>query len=75
MQITGTSSYIKVEINNKTVKIQGEMIIGGFIAYTNTIKTWEPPYDDIDIGESTKEEIIRVVIEKTRNSDFKIKFE
>ena len=44
MKITGTMSYIKVEINGKTVKIEGEKGIGGFIAYKNTIRNWEPPF-------------------------------
>jgi hypothetical protein len=37
MKIKGTSSYIKVEIDNKIVKIQGEMFVGGFLAYSDSI--------------------------------------
>lgn len=75
MKITGTSSYIKVEYNNKTVKIQGEKIVGGFLAYSDTIKQWEPPHDDVTIDESTKMELIREVIDKTKDTNYKIEFE
>ena len=45
MKITGTMSYIKVEIDEKVVKIDGEMIVGGFVAFKNTIKKWESPFN------------------------------
>ena len=66
MKITGTMSYIKVEIEGKIVKIQGEMIVGGFVAFKNTIKNWEPPYDN---------EIIDKVTNETKNSHLVITFE
>ena len=64
MNITGTMSYIKVEIEGKTVKIEGEKVIGGFIAFKNTIKNWEPPYENEIIDEKLKQEIIQKVITK-----------
>lgn len=75
MKIKGTSSYITVEIDNKTVKIQGEMLVNGFVAYADTIKHWEPPYQRIEIDENTKAKIIRDVIDETKNSNFVIQFE
>ncbi len=75
MKITGTSSYIKVEVDDKTVKIQGEMIVGGFLAYSDSIKNWESPYDSIAIDDATKSEIIKAVIAETKNSKFIIEFE
>jgi Immunity protein 74 len=75
MKITGTSSYIKVEIDSKTVKIQGEMLIGGFLAYSDTIKNWEPPYENVMIDDVTKAKIIKEVIDETKDSNFKIEFE
>ncbi|WP_139815884.1 Imm74 family immunity protein [Serratia proteamaculans] len=43
MKITGTRSYIKIEIeiDGRTIKIPGEMIVGGFVAYKEGIKKWE----------------------------------
>jgi hypothetical protein len=75
MKITGTSSYIKVEYKNKTVKIQGELMVGGFLAYVSSIKNWDWPDDDTFIDEATKSAIINAVIKKTENSYFVIKFE
>ena len=75
MSITGTMSYIKVEIEGKTVKIEGEKVIGGFIAFKNTIKNWEPPYENEIIDEKLKQEIIQKVSDKTKNSHLVITFE
>ena len=68
-------SYIKVEIQGKTVKIEGEKVIGGFIAFKNTIKNWEPPYENEIIDEKLKQEIIQKVSDKTKNSHLVITFE
>jgi len=75
MKITGTMSYIKVEIDGKTIKIEGEKVIGGFIAFKNTIKNWEPPYENEIIDEKLKQEIIQKVSDKTKNSHLIITFE
>ena len=75
MNITGTMSYIKVESEGKTVKIEGEKVIGGFIAFKNTIKNWEPPYENEIIDEKLKQEIIQKVSDKTKNSHLVITFE
>ena len=75
MKITGTMSYIKVEIDGKVVKIRGEKIIGGFVAYKNAINNWESPYDNEVIDDKMKQEIIDKVIDKTKNSHLVITFE
>ena len=75
MKITGTMSYIKVEIDGKVVKISGEKVIGGFVAYKKTIKNWEPPYDNEVIDDKIKQEVIDKVIDKTKNSHLVITFE
>ena len=68
MKITGTRSYIKVTFEGKTVKISGEMIVGGFVADKNSIRNWEPPYNDKSINDTEKQNIIDAVINKTKNS-------
>lgn len=75
MKIHGTSSYITVEFDHRTVKIQGELIVNGFVAYVDTIKHWEPPYDKEEIDENTKAQIIKEIINETKDSNFKILFE
>lgn len=75
MNITGTMSYIKVQLDGKVVKIDGEMIVGGFIAFKDSISKWEPPYEDEIIDDNTKQEIIDGVINQTKNSHLVITFE
>lgn len=75
MKITGTRSYIKVTFEGKTVKISGEMIVGGFVADKNSIRNWEPPYNDKSINDTEKQNIIDAVINKTKNSHMIITFE
>ena len=66
MKITGTRSYIKVTVEGKTVKISGEMIVGGFVADKNSIRNWEPPYNDKSINDTEKQNIIDAVINKQK---------
>lgn len=75
MKITGTMSYIKVEVDGKVVKIEGEKVVGGFVAFKDTIKTWESPYDQEAIDDKLKEEIITRVINETKNSHLVVTFE
>ncbi|WP_040214615.1 Imm74 family immunity protein [Clostridium polynesiense] len=75
MKITGTMSYIKVEIDEKVVKIEGEKIIGGFVAFKDTMKNWESPHDDDVIDDKLKQEIIDRVTNETKNSHLVITFE
>ena len=66
--------YIKVEVDGKVAKIQGEMIVNDFVAFKDTIKHWKPPYDTVEIEEKIKQEIINGVINETKDSKFKITF-
>lgn len=75
MKITGTSSHIKVEINDKVFKIEGEMIVEGFLAYSNTISNWDELNHNKVIDEDTRLDIIKAVINETKESEFKIEFE
>lgn len=74
VKITGTRSYIRVEMDGKTVKIPGEMIVGGFVAFKKAIKEWEKPAHEL-IDEETKEKLIREVVNKTKDSHMVIVFE
>ncbi|MFD0671932.1 Imm74 family immunity protein [Cohnella sp. GCM10027633] len=74
MKITGTRSYIDVVIDEKEIRIFGEMIVGGFVAYKDSIKVWDKPTGET-IDEDTKNDIIRKVTEKTKNSHMVIVFE
>mgnify|MGYP002544409252 CR=1 FL=1 len=75
MNITGTSSYIKAEIDGKVVKIAGEMLVGGFVAYKDSIKNWEPPFEKERISESVRQDIIKKITQETKDSHMVITFE
>ena len=74
IRIKGTRNYIDVYIENKVVRIHGEIIVGGFVAFKDTIRNWHVP-EGVPITEKEKEEIIVKVIEKTQGSHFIITFE
>lgn len=73
-KIKGTSDYIDVTIDGRVVRIDGEMVLGGFVAYSDTINNWlippEQPVSDLE-----KRDIIEQIIAKTKNSHMVITFE
>lgn len=75
MKITGTRSYILVEYDHRTVKIEGELTTTpAFYASIGSIKNWESPYENMPVTEEEKKEIINRVLEEN-NPEFKIIFE
>lgn len=74
MKITGTSSYVLLDIDGKKIKAQGEMTVGGFIAEKDTMKKFEPPYENEPVTESVLDDYIDEAVKKTKNSHMVIKF-
>jgi Immunity protein 74 len=74
VKITGTSSYILIEVDNKVVKVEGELLVNGFAAYTDTLKNWEPPHEKEMIDSDMKQKIIQEALDYTKDSHFKIEF-
>lgn len=74
IKIKGTKTYIDVYIDDKIARIKGEMIVGGFIAFKDSIIAWRVP-EGVLITDKEKRDIINEVIEKTQNSHFVITFE
>lgn len=74
IKITGTRSYINVSIDDRSMRIQGEMIKGGFIAFKDSIKNWILPVEK-PIDEYEKKAIIYAIEEHSANSHMVIKFE
>ena len=52
MKITGSNNYVKFDLENGyVIKAEGEMLMGRkFVAYMNTMKTWEPPHENEKIS-------------------------
>ena len=74
VKITGTNTYIDVELDGRTVRIAGEMIVGGFVCYKSSMKNWLVPENE-PLTEEDKKEIIQKVTEKTAGSHMVITFE
>lgn len=67
MKITGTRSHIRVEIDGKVILINGELTtIPAFYADIKSIKNWEPPYENEEITEEEKAELIRKITEESQ---------
>lgn len=77
MILGGTRSYIRVSIFNKVMKINGELLMNGhgFVAYKDSIASWEHPDEDKAISEEMKDQIIAHVLEESKESNMKIEFE
>lgn len=74
MKITGTRTYIDVEDEGRVIRIQGEMIVGGFVAYKRSMTKWKVPENE-PVTEEEKINIIDKVIKKTNGSHMVITFE
>lgn len=75
VKIRGTPFYIRVSLDGRTVRIPGEQVSGGFIAFADGIAVWDMP-KDIPVTEEEKQQIIAAVEEKTKDSSFmQIRFE
>ncbi len=75
MKITGTSSYIKIEIENNLLIVKGERLINGFLAYSDTLLKYEPPFDKEIISLDEKVKLINLIIEEGEKNNFIIEFE
>ena len=73
-KITGTNTYIDVELDGRTARIAGEMIVGGFVCYKSAMKKGRIPEKE-PLTEGDKNEIIQKVTEKTVGSHMVITFE
>lgn len=57
---------IKVELNDKSLLITGELTINKFYADISSIKKWESPFEEEVITENQKKEIIKVMEEYSK---------
>ncbi|MBS6510695.1 MAG: hypothetical protein KH334_03245 [Clostridiales bacterium] len=65
---------MEVEMDDgRIVKIDGELLIGGFAANSNSIREWKKPAG-VPIDEETKAYIIEKVLEKSKEDTCYMKF-
>jgi hypothetical protein len=74
MKITGTSSYIILDIDGWKIKTEGEMVIGGFYAEIKSMQQFEPPYEKVPLTDEIKQKYIDEAITKTAGSHMVIHF-
>ena len=73
--IKGKRDYIDVYlVDGRVVRIMGELVHGGFIAFEDTIREWKVPDGEI-VTEEEKQEIMDAVVDKTKGSHMVIEFE
>lgn len=76
MKITGLSSHIKVhDFEGKSMVIEGEMIVNGFVAYKSSMTHWEEPNRHLNVSDEDRNRLINAVIEESKNKGFSIEFE
>lgn len=77
MKITGTRNRIEFDFENGHVAVaEGELLTGKrFVVYTDTIKAWEPPYNNKPFSNNDVQKIIDAVKAKTTKNTMQIIFE
>ena len=76
MKIIGSRSYIIVDYDHRNIKIIGELTTTPiFYADIASIKKWEPPFDNIEVTEKGKVNIIQRITDETKNKELKIIFD
>ena len=76
MKITGSTNYVQFDLDHGSVlTAEGEMLMGRkFVAYMNTMKTWEPPHENEKISKEQIERIIQEVQKSMNENTVKIIF-
>ena len=74
MKITGTSSYVMLDIDGKKIRAEGEMVVGGFVAEKSTMKQFEPPYESEPVTDVVRQRYIDEAVKKTQGSHMVLKF-
>lgn len=80
MIIEITRGHICLKVDNKTIRIAGEGLLSkkgqpNYIVYLNSIKKWDPPFDNEIIDEKTKEKIIEKIKVETKEKGLIVEFE
>ena len=73
VRITGTSSYMDAELDDgRTVRIQGELLVDGFVGYMNSIQEWTTPRG-VRITPSEKQLIIHGILDHAKGPGQKLR--
>jgi len=80
MIINLTRGLMIVKINDRIVEIEGELSLPEdadfeFVVYLSSIKKWKKPYDNLEITEFEKEEIIEDIKKEIKKTNGRVVFE
>ena len=71
MKITGTRSYIDVEIDGKSIRISGELTTTPvFFANADSIQNWNPPNDSQPITDGERAQLIKIIVEERKRGGY-----
>ncbi|MBQ8044656.1 MAG: hypothetical protein IJ272_11040 [Clostridia bacterium] len=77
MKISGTRGNIWFDLENGYImKAQGELLMDGkFVVYTDTMKSWETPYDKEMVTQEQVNNVIKEAIKVSSNFEMTLIFE
>ena len=80
MIIEITRSYIRMQVGDRTVTIEGEAYIPGhgspdFVVYENSIRKWDPPNEKIEIDEISKKKILNLLKNEMKRKKMSLEVE
>lgn len=71
--ITGKRSYIRIHFDDEVVRMDGEMLVGGFVAREDTMH-WES-VNNLIMNETEKQEIITKALKAAQKYGLNLIFE
>ena len=66
---------IKVELENRSIVLTGELTIDKFYADKISMSQWEPPFEKEVITEDEKKEIIKAIEEYSKKGKIRVVFD
>jgi hypothetical protein len=63
-----------LDIDGKKIRAEGEMVVGGFVAETSTMKQFEPPYESEPVTDAVRQQYIDEAVKKTQGSHMVLRF-
>ena len=76
MKITGGRDYMVVDyLNGYSMKIYGELMTDGFLAYRSSMNRWLKPHENEEVSDDTRQQIINDILARENDKTVKIYFE
>jgi hypothetical protein len=63
------------DFEGKSIVVEGEMIVNGFVAYQSSMTHWREPNNHLLVTDEERERLIQAVLDDNKNKSFQIIFE